>query len=88
MLLAMLPKLPVAAGSLATPAVVQMALQAQALAAIGWQVPASVPAVQTGLAAAGMIAQVQAVLGLSLVLPAPCGSGCDARALMQALSAA
>jgi hypothetical protein len=87
MLLAMLPKLPAAPGNLATSAVVQAAMQAQALASVSWQVP-SLPMIPIGLATVNLVAQVQAVLGLNLVLPAPCGSGCDARALMAALSAA
>ena len=88
MLLAMLPKLPVVPTSFATPAVVQLALQAEALAAITWQVPVSVPAVQTGLATCALVAQLQAALNIQAVLPAPCGSGCDAAALLRGFQAA
>jgi hypothetical protein len=84
-LLALLPNLPALPTSLATPAVVQAALQAHAMAALNWQVPAMLPAVQTGLPAAAFAAQLQTTLGVTPVLPAPCASGCDAAKLMQAL---
>jgi hypothetical protein len=86
--MAMLPKLPVVPSSLATAEVVQLASRAQALAALNWQVPASLPVVQTGLSTCSLAAQMQAALGVQAVLPAPCRSGCDAAALMRAADAA
>jgi hypothetical protein len=85
-LLALLPKLPVAPGTLATAEVVQLAMQAQALAALDWQVP-SLPAIQIGLSTATLAVQMQASLGIQAVLPAPCGSGCDAASLLRAVAA-
>jgi hypothetical protein len=87
-LMGMLPKLPVAAGNLATQETVQLALQAQALASINWQVPTNLPAIPVALATCTLAAQMQASLGIRAVLPSPCGSGCDAAALMRAASAA
>jgi len=88
MLLAMLPKLPAAPGNLATSAVIQLALQATALASVNWQVPLTLPMIPIGLATCSLVAQLQATLGLSAVLPSPCGSGCDAAALLRAFQAA
>ena len=87
-LLALLPKLPVVPSSLATAEVVQMAIQAQALALVNWQVPMSLPAIQIGLSTCTLTAQMQAALGIQAVLPSPCGSGCDAAALLRAVGAA
>jgi hypothetical protein len=83
-LLAMLPKLPVSPGSLATPDVVQLALKATALASVTWNVPTSLPAIATGLTTCNLAAQMQAALGIQAVLAAPCGGGCDAAALLRA----
>lgn len=85
-LLALLPKLPVAPGNLATADVVQLALQAQALAVLDWQVP-SLPSIQVGLSTATLALQMQASLGIRAVLAAPCGSGCDAASLLRAVAA-
>lgn len=84
-LLALLPDLPVVPTSFATSATVQAALQAQAVAALDWQVTAALPAVQIGLPTCALVAQLNAALGLSAVLPSPCGSGCDAARIMAAL---
>jgi hypothetical protein len=84
-LLALLPKLPVAPGNLTTAEVVQLAMQAQALAALDWQVP-SLPSIQVGLATATLALQMQASLGIRAVLAAPCGSGCDAASLLRAVA--
>ena len=86
-LLSLLPKLPLVPTSFATSAVVQAALQAQAIATLNWQVPALIPAVQIGLTTCALVAQLQAALGISAVLAAPCGSGCDAAAITRALAA-
>jgi hypothetical protein len=88
MLLAMLPKLPVVPSSMATAEVVQMAMQAEALAAVSWQVPLSLPSIQIGLSTCALVAQLQASLSLTAVLPSPCGSGCDAASLLRAFQAA
>jgi hypothetical protein len=85
-LLALLPPLPAAPGGFATAAVVQAAMQMQAMAALNWQVPATLPAVQIGLPACAFAAQLNASLNMQAVLPAPCGSGCDAARIMRALS--
>jgi hypothetical protein len=61
-------------------------MQAQALAALDWQVP-SLPAIQIGLSTATLAVQMQASLGIQAVLPAPCGSGCDAASLLRAVAA-
>lgn len=87
-LLALLPQLPMIPTSFATLPVVQAALQAQAVAALNWQVPAMLPAVQIGLPTVALTAQLQAALNISAVLPAPCASGCDAARLMRALASA
>jgi hypothetical protein len=86
-IMAMLPKLPVVPGSLATADVVRLASQAHALASLDWQVPASLPVVHIGLATCSLTAQMQAALGVQAVLAAPCRSGCDAAALARAASA-
>ena len=86
-LLSLLPKLPVVPTSFATSAVVHAALQAQAIATLNWQVPAIIPAVRIGLPTCALVAQLQAALGISAVLAAPCGSGCDAAAIARALAA-
>lgn len=83
-LLALLPDLPPVPSALATPDVLRLAMQAQALAALDWQVPASLPAVQIGLTTCALTAQMQAALGIGAVLPAPCGGACDAAALLRA----
>lgn len=91
-LLALLPNLPYCPSSLASGAVVQAALSldAPALAAVDWQVPAlaQLPVLRIGLPACAFAAQLQAALGIDAVLPAPCGAGCDAAATMRALGAA
>lgn len=87
-LLALLPNLPLVPTSFATSAVVQAALQAQAVASVNWQVPAMLPAVQIGLPACALVAQLNAALGLNAVLPSPCAAGCDATKLMAALNTA
>ena len=86
-LLAMLPSLPLVPSSFATSAVVQAAAQMQAMAALTWQVPAMIPAVHIGLPVCALTSQLQAALGVNAVLPAPCGSGCDAAKLARALAA-
>lgn len=83
-LMAMLPKLPVAPGQLATSASVRLALQAQALAAVSWNVPAILPTIAIGFATCSLAANMQAALGIEAVLSAPCGGSCDAAALMRA----
>jgi hypothetical protein len=87
MLLSLLPTLPLAPGSFATSAVVQLALQMQAMASLNWQVPAMIPAVRIGLPVCAFAAQLQAALGITAVLPSPCASGCDAAKLARALAA-
>jgi hypothetical protein len=84
-LLALLPPLPVVP-TYATSAVVQAAMQAQALASLNWQVPAMLPAIAIGLPVCNFAAQLNAALAVSAVLPAPCASGCDAARLMRALA--
>ena len=85
-LLALLPKLPVVPTGFATAAVVQAALQARAVAALNWQVPAMLPAIAIGLPVCNFAAQLQAALNITAVLPAPCASGCDAARLARALA--
>ncbi len=84
--LALLPPLPYCPTSLATQAVVTaaMSIHAQALAALNWQVPAamSLSGVSVGLPAVAFAAQLKASLGISAAVQAPCGSGCDAKALL------
>lgn len=87
-LLALLPNLPVLPTTLATSAVVQAAMRAQALASLNWQVPAMLPALQIGLPACDFAVQLHAALGINAVLPSPCASGCDAAKLMHALDSA
>ncbi len=87
-LLALLPNLPFVPTSLATSAVVQAALSAQALASLSWQVPLSLPAIRIGLPTCALVARLNAALGINAVLPSPCGSGCDAAKIMKALAAA
>lgn len=84
-LMALLPNLPVLPTSFATPAVVQAALGAQMLAGLNWQVPPMLPALQAGLPTCHFAEQLQAVLGITAVLPAPCASGCEAARIMHAL---
>jgi hypothetical protein len=88
LLLAKLPALPVAPGSLATPDVIRLAIQARALALATWQVPAlpSLPSVSIGLSTCALVAQLQAALRIQAVLPAPCASGCDAASLLRAVA--
>jgi hypothetical protein len=87
LLLSLLPKLPVIPSSFATSAVVNLAMQAQALASLNWQVPLMIPAVQIGLPVCALALQLQAALAITAVLPSPCGSGCDAAKLASALAA-
>jgi hypothetical protein len=87
LLLSLLPKLPVVPSTFATSAVVQAAMQMQAMASLSWQVPAMIPAVQIGLPVCALAAQLQAALAITAVLPSPCGSGCDAAKLARALAA-
>jgi len=87
-LMSLLPNLPLVPTSLATSAVVQAALSAQAMASLNWQVPVSLPAIQIGLPTCALVAQLNAALSISAVLPSPCGSGCDAAKIMKALAAA
>ena len=84
-LLALLPPLPVAPGAFATSAVVQAAMRMQAMAALNWQVPAMLPAIQIGLPTCAFVAQLHAALNVAAVLPAPCAHGCDAAKVMRAL---
>lgn len=86
-LLAMLPKLPIAPGSLVTSDTIKLALQAQALASLNWNVPVRLPSIPIGLATCSLTAQMQAALGINAVLPGPCGSTCDAAALLRAVAA-
>ncbi len=83
-LLALLPPLPALPTSLATSAVVQASLQASAVASLNWQVPAMLPSISIGLLTCSLVAQLQAALGISAVLSAPCPI-CDAAKLMAAL---
>lgn len=83
-LLALLPPLPALPTSLATSAVVQASLQASAVASLNWQVPAMLPCISIGLLTCSLVAQLQATLGISAVLSAPCPI-CDAAKLMAAL---
>jgi hypothetical protein len=83
-LLGLLPPLPVAPGGFATAAVVQAAMRMQAMAALNWQVPATLPSVQIGMPTCAFAAQLNAALRTNVVLPAPCGSGCDAARIMRA----
>lgn len=87
-LLSLLPDLPLVPTSFATSAVLQASLQAQAMAALSWQVSATPPAIGIGLPVCSFAASLQSALSLNAVLPAPCASGCDAARIMQALEAA
>jgi hypothetical protein len=80
------PALPVMPTSFATPAVVHAATQAHALAALNWQVPAALPAINAGLATCAFAAQLQA-LGITTVHAAPCDRACDAAKIMRGLAA-
>jgi hypothetical protein len=84
--LSRLPQIPYCPTSLATQAVVQAAvsINAQALASLTWQVPAamSLSAVRVGLPAAAFASQLHAALGIDAAVRAPCGSGCDAAAIL------
>ena len=84
-LLALLPNLPLVPTSLATSAVVQAAMSAQAMASLNWQVPAMLPALRIGLPTCALVAQLNAALSINAVLPSPCASGCDAARIMAAL---
>jgi len=88
LLLAKLPALPMVPSSLATPDVIRLAIQARALAAANWQVPAlpALPSVSIGLSTCALVAQLQAALRIQAVLPAPCGGGCDAASLLRAVA--
>jgi hypothetical protein len=87
LLLSLLPKLPVIPTSLATSDVIQASLQMRAMASLNWQVPPMIAAVQIGLPTCAFVASLQVALGISAVLPSPCGSGCDAAKLARALAA-
>ena len=62
-------------------------MQAQAMAALNWQVPPMIAAVQIGLPTCAFVAQLQAALGITAVLASPCDSGCDAAKIARALAA-
>lgn len=85
-LLGLLPRLEFSASLMAPPAVVSAALSinAQALAAINWDVPvaASLPVLGIGLPVVAFTAQLDAALGLSAAI-SPCVI-CDAAALLRA----
>jgi len=87
LLLSLLPKLPVVPTSFATSAVIQASLQLQAMASVNWQVPSMMASLQIGLPTCAFVAQLQAALGITAVLPSPCASGCDAAKLARALAA-
>jgi hypothetical protein len=88
-LLALLPAIPYSPTSFATGVVVQaaMSINAQALASMNWQVPSamSLIGVRVGLPAVALATQLRAALGINAAIAAPCGSGCDAAAIMAAL---
>jgi hypothetical protein len=89
LLLSLLPKLPAIPTSFATADTVSLAVQAQALAALDWQVPAmsAVTSLSIGLPTCALTAQLNAALGIQAVLRAPCPV-CDAAAVARALAAA
>lgn len=87
LLLSLLPKLPVVPTTFATSAVVTAAMRAQAMAALNWQVPPMIAAVQIGLPTCALVAQLQAALGITAVLAAPCPFGCDAAKIARTLAA-
>ena len=62
-------------------------MQAHAMASLNWQVPPMIAAVHIGLPTCAFVAQLNAALGITAVLPSPCGSGCDAAKLASALAA-
>jgi hypothetical protein len=86
-LMALLPAVPYCPSNAVTPAVVTaaMSLDAQAVAAMNWQVPpvSAVALLQVGLPVCAFTAQAQAALGVSLVARAPCVV-CDAAAIARA----
>lgn len=84
-LLSLLPDLPLIPTSFATAATVQAAFQAQALAALNWQVSVMPPVLGIGLPALSFAANLQAALNIAAVLPKPCADGCDAEKIMKAL---
>ena len=90
-LLLQLPRLEFCATLMAPPEVVRvaMSINATALASINWQVPvtASLPVLSVGLPLISLTAQLKAALGLSASLT-PCGSSCDAAALLRGSMAA
>ncbi len=90
-LLALLPNLPYCPTHLANAETVQaaFAMHAQTVESLDWQVPslASLPVLRIGLPTCAFAAQLQAALGITAVLSAPCG-GCDAAATMRALASA
>jgi hypothetical protein len=83
LLLSLLPKLPAMSGSIAVSEVVQASLNAQALAALNWQISVTPPAIGIGLPTCSFIA----ALGVNAVLSAPCPL-CDAAKIMGALHGA
>lgn len=89
-LLALLPKLPYCPTSLANAETVRaaFAMHAQTVESLDWRVPslAALPVLRIGLPACALAAQLQAALGITAVLAAPCGAGCDAAATMRALA--
>ena len=88
-LLNLLPRQPLSPATTATQAVVAAAMRinASALAAVNWQVPAvsALPVLSVGLPVVAFAAQLNAALGLT-VSASPCGGTCDAAALMQAFA--
>ncbi len=88
LLLSLLPKLPAVPTNFATADTVNLAMQAQALAALDWQVPAmsAVASLSIGLPTCALAAQLNAALGIQAVLRAPCPI-CDAAAVMRASAA-
>jgi hypothetical protein len=85
-LMGLLPKMPPAPTSFATPAVVSAALNAHALTNLNWNVPPILPSTQIGLPANAFAAQLATALNLKPVLPSPCASGCDAARIMRGLA--
>jgi hypothetical protein len=87
----LLPKVPFCPTQLAPPPVVMCALSASppAIEALDWQVPeiAQIPILRVGPLACALVAQVQATVSFNPVLPAPCGSGCDAARIAAAIAA-
>ena len=87
-MLARLPKLAVTPTPLATPAVVEAARKMEKLAAVTWKVPEDMPLVREGLATSRLIEHMKTALGNSPVRATPCGSQCDAAALLRAANMA